>query len=67
MYHYPLDLHTEPTGVWLSCPDIPEMNASGKTLDEALAEALNGLESACACTSSSTARSLLLRRRMIRC
>ncbi|WP_432780685.1 type II toxin-antitoxin system HicB family antitoxin (plasmid) [Pseudomonas corrugata] len=46
MYHYPLEMHTEPSGVWLSCPDIPEMNASGNTLDEALAEALNGLESA---------------------
>lgn len=46
MYQYPLELHTEPTGVWLSCPDIPEMNASGDTLGEAFAEALNGFESA---------------------
>ncbi|WP_122423280.1 type II toxin-antitoxin system HicB family antitoxin [Pseudomonas viridiflava] len=46
MYQYPLELHQEPTGVWLSCPDIPEMNASGDTLDEALDEALNGMESA---------------------
>lgn len=46
MYQYPLELHPEPTGVWLSCPDIPEMNASGDTLGEAFAEALNGLESA---------------------
>lgn len=46
MYQYPLELHTEPTGVWLSCPDIPEMNASGDTLAEAFAEALDGLESA---------------------
>lgn len=46
MYQYPLELHTEPTGVWLSCPDVPEMNASGDTLGEAFAEALNGLESA---------------------
>ncbi|EKG29642.1 MULTISPECIES: type II toxin-antitoxin system HicB family antitoxin [Pseudomonas syringae group] len=46
MYQYPLELHQEPTGIWLSCPDIPEMNASGDTLDEALAEALNGMESA---------------------
>lgn len=46
MYQYPLELHQEPTGVWLSCPDVPEMNASGDTLGEAFAEALNGLESA---------------------
>ncbi len=46
MYQYPLELHPEPTGVWLSCPDIPEMNASGDNLPEAMAEALNGLESA---------------------
>jgi antitoxin HicB len=46
MYQYPLELHTEATGVWLSCPDIPEMNASGDTLADAFAEALDGLESA---------------------
>lgn len=46
MYQYPLELHEEPTGVWLSCPDIPEMNASGDTLAEAFAEALDGMESA---------------------
>jgi antitoxin HicB len=46
MYQYPLELHTESTGVWLSCPDIPEMNASGDTLAEAFAEALNGFDSA---------------------
>lgn len=46
MYQYPLELHREPTGVWLSCPDIPEMNASGDTQAEAFAEALDGLESA---------------------
>lgn len=46
MYQYPLELHEESTGVWLSCPDIPEMNASGDNLDEALSEALDGMESA---------------------
>lgn len=46
MYQYPLELHEESTGVWLSCPDIPEMNASGDTLDDALVEALDGMESA---------------------
>lgn len=46
MYEYPLELHHESTGVWLSCLDIPEMNASGDTLGEAFAEALDGMESA---------------------
>ncbi|WP_055137523.1 type II toxin-antitoxin system HicB family antitoxin [Pseudomonas corrugata] len=46
MYQYPLEVHREATGVWLSCPDVPEMNAAGDNLDEALAEALNGMESA---------------------
>lgn len=46
MYAYPLEVHREPTGVWLSCPDVPEMNASGDTLEEALSDALNGMESA---------------------
>lgn len=46
MYQYPLEVHPESTGVWLSCPDIPEMNASGDTLADAFAEALNGIESA---------------------
>jgi antitoxin HicB len=45
-YEYPLEPHHESTGVWLSSPDLPEMNASGDTLDEAFAEALNGMESA---------------------
>ncbi|KPB61602.1 MULTISPECIES: type II toxin-antitoxin system HicB family antitoxin [Pseudomonas syringae group genomosp. 2] len=46
MYQYPLTQHQEQTGVWLSCPNIPEMNASGHTLTEALDESLNGMESA---------------------
>lgn len=46
MYQYPLELHHETTGVWLSCPDVPEFNASGDTLDEALGEACNGMEAA---------------------
>ena len=46
MYEYPLEVHHEATGVWLSCPDLPEMNAAGDTLEEALGEALNGMETA---------------------
>ncbi|MDN4500146.1 type II toxin-antitoxin system HicB family antitoxin [Pseudomonas mosselii] len=44
MYEYPLEVHHEATGVWLSCPDLPEMNASGDTLEQALGEALDGME-----------------------
>lgn len=46
MYEYPLEVHHEATGVWLSCPDLPEMNAAGDTLEEALGEALDGMETA---------------------
>lgn len=46
MYEYPLEVHHEATGVWLSCPDLPEMNASGDTLEEAMGEALDGMETA---------------------
>ena len=46
MHKFPLELHTEPTGVGLSCPDIPEMNASGDALGEAFDEALDGFDSA---------------------
>lgn len=46
MYEYPLEVHHEAAGVWLSCPDLPEMNAAGDTLEEALGEALAGMETA---------------------
>lgn len=46
MYHYPLEVREESTGIWLSCPDMPEMSSSGDTLEEAMGEALNGMESA---------------------
>lgn len=49
MYQYPLELHTEPIGVWLSCPGIPEMKASGDTLGEAFVEALMVLSRRCCC------------------
>ena len=31
---------------WVRCPDIPEMNSVGETVDDALKEALDGLETA---------------------
>ena len=45
MYAYPLVIHREASGVWLSSPDLPEMNGSGDDLSEARADALNGMES----------------------
>ncbi|NBA93767.1 type II toxin-antitoxin system HicB family antitoxin [Pseudomonas sp. R5(2019)] len=46
MYEYPLEIHQEPSGVWLSCWDIPEMHASGDTLAEAFADATDAMETA---------------------
>ena len=31
---------------WVRCPDIPEMNSVGDTVEDALKEALDGLETA---------------------
>lgn len=46
MYDYQLEVHEEAAGVWLSCPVVPEMNATGETLEEALATAADALETA---------------------
>jgi antitoxin HicB len=46
MYEYPLEIHDEHPGVWLSSPDIPEMHAAGDTLEEALATAVDAMETA---------------------
>jgi len=46
MYDYALKIQKDKTGVWLSCPDIPEMNASGETLAEAFADATDAMETA---------------------
>lgn len=44
MYNYALQIHEEPNGVWLSCPDLPEMHASGESVEEALSTAADALE-----------------------
>ena len=43
---YPVTLEIDETGVLVGCPDIPEMHSVGDTVDEALREAVDGLESA---------------------
>lgn len=44
-YVVTLELDTNST-YWVRCPDIPEMNSVGDTVDDALKEALDGLETA---------------------
>lgn len=46
MYDYQLEIHEEAEGVWLSCPDVPEMHAAGETLDEARIGAVEAMETA---------------------
>jgi len=47
MYHYPLTIHTDDNpGVALTCRDIPEFNAAGDTLADALDEAVDVMETA---------------------
>ena len=49
MLRYPVTLDTddmENTGILVECPDIPCMHSVGFTVDEALHEAVDGLESA---------------------
>lgn len=46
MAQYPVDVHVEGGCVWVSSPDVPELHSAGETEDEALLEAIDGLESA---------------------
>ncbi|EPB6911817.1 type II toxin-antitoxin system HicB family antitoxin [Pseudomonas aeruginosa] len=46
MFDYPVTVHEEAGSVWLSCDDVPEMASAGETVDEALLDAVEGLESA---------------------
>jgi antitoxin HicB len=43
---YPITLNIDDDGVLAGCPDIPEMHSVGDTVEEALREAADGLESA---------------------
>lgn len=47
MYDYAVTLHTdENPGVAITCRDLPEVNSYGDTIEEALREAIDGIESA---------------------
>lgn len=43
MYEYPIIAHEEAGSFWSSCPDIPEAHSAGDTIDELLANAVEGL------------------------
>jgi antitoxin HicB len=43
---YPITVQIDQSGILIGCPDIPEMHSAGSTLEEALREAVDGLESA---------------------
>ena len=46
MYDYPVTLHTdENPGIAITSRDLPELNSFGDTLEEALREAVDGIES----------------------
>ncbi|QXH52679.1 type II toxin-antitoxin system HicB family antitoxin [Pseudomonas fakonensis] len=45
-FDYPVVVHCEAGSFWVSCPDIPEMASAGDTVDEALFDAVDALESA---------------------
>lgn len=46
MYDYPVMVHLDDSSPWVSCPDVPEMSSAGDTLEEALFDAVDALESA---------------------
>lgn len=46
MYDYPATVHEEDGTPWVSCPDVPEMSSAGDTVEEALFDAVDALESA---------------------
>src|SRR5690606_24537022 len=46
MFDYPVTLHHEAGSVWISCDDVPELNSAGDNVDEALLDAVDGLETA---------------------
>jgi len=46
MFEYALDVHEEPRSFWLTCAAIPEMHSVGDTLGEALAIAIDAIETA---------------------
>lgn len=45
-FDYPVIIHREVGSVWISCPDVPEMSSAGDTVEEALFDAVDAMESA---------------------
>jgi len=43
MYHYPINVHFEKDHYWSSCLDLPEAHSAGNTLEELLANAVEGI------------------------
>ncbi|GAB3484357.1 type II toxin-antitoxin system HicB family antitoxin [Azotobacter salinestris] len=43
MYDYPITAHDEAGHFWSSCPDIPEAHSAGDTIEELLANAVDGI------------------------
>ncbi len=46
IFDYPVIVHQEQGSVWISCPDVPEMASAGDTLEEAMFDAVDAMESA---------------------
>lgn len=46
MYNYPIEIHDDPDGLWLSAPDIERLYGVGDTMAQAMSSALDGIETA---------------------
>ncbi|MFJ4395978.1 type II toxin-antitoxin system HicB family antitoxin [Pseudomonas sp. NPDC089395] len=46
IFDYPVIIHQEEGSFWISCPDVPEMASAGDSVEEALYDAVDAMESA---------------------
>lgn len=44
MYDYPVQIHDDPDGLWLECPDVPRTYGTGADMADALQSLSDGLE-----------------------
>lgn len=44
MVNYPISVHREKDHYWSTCPDLPEAHSAGDTLEELLANAVEGIQ-----------------------
>jgi len=44
MYQYPVQIHDDPDGLWLECPDVPRTSGEGDDMDAALESLSEGLQ-----------------------